>query len=281
VKTKPSITIVGPGSLGASLAVALDKASYPIPEIVYRSGKKRGAEIARATTAKAVHFDQADFAADIVWICVGDRDIAATAGKMQKSARWTGKIVFHASGALASDELAPLRSAGAAVASVHPMMSFVRGATTSFTDVSFALEGDSRAVRTAASIAHDLGGTSFPLKKGDKPLYHALGAFASPLLVAQLATAERIGRKLGLAPERTRQVIAPILRRTISNYLERGPAAAFSGPILRGDIQTISRHLAALRRVRGANEIYRALAKVAIEDLPANEPTSIKKLLRR
>src|SRR3954470_1008354 len=210
MKSKPSITIVGPGSLGGALAVALKNAGYPIAEVVYRRDRKRAEVIARRCGGQAVKFEQAGFTGDAVWLTVGDDEIAATAKAISKRGRWKGKYVFHASGAFSSDELRPLKAAGANVASVHPMMSFVRSAEATFRGVTFALEGDAAANKFAAKIAKALGGTSFLLKTPDKPLYHAMGAFSSPLLVAHLAATEKIGRKLGLKAEQTRRVIAPI-----------------------------------------------------------------------
>lgn len=272
---------MGAGSLGISLALALKQAGFGIKEIVFRSDRKGAVKLARRTKSNVVRFNEARFGGEVVWICVGDRDIATTAGAMRERANFKGKIVFHVSGALASDELEALRNEGASVAAVHPMMSFVRNSESSFKDVSFALEGDPKALRVAAGISKALGGSSFVLKRKDKPLYHTLGAFSSPLIVAQMAAAERIGLKLGLRPEQTRKVIGPILLKTLRNYLERGAAAAFSGPIVRGDVQTIQANLNALRRVRGTEDIYRALARVAVEDLPTKEREAIRKLLKR
>lgn len=277
---KQTVTIVGPGSLGGAIAVALFGAGYPIREVVFRTDRGRAQAIARKCGTVAVAFEKARFAGDIVWICVGDRAIEDTASSMQGRTDWKGKFVFHSSGALSADELSALKRKGAAVAAVHPMMSFVRAADASFNGVSFALQGDASAVRAAAQIARVLGGISFEIKKKDKPLYHALGAFSSPLLVAQLAMAERIGRKLGLSEKQTRQVIGPMLQKTLQNYLAHGAAAAFSGPIMRGDVQTIGRNMEALVRVPGAAEIYRALAKVAAEELPVKNPKEMRKVLK-
>jgi predicted short-subunit dehydrogenase-like oxidoreductase (DUF2520 family) len=161
------------------------------------------------------------------------------------------------------------------------MMSFVRAAKGTFQGVSFALEGDASAVRQAEIIAKALGGSSFKLKKKDKALYHALGAFASPLLISQLAAAEKIGSKLGLSAKLTKRVLSPILQQTLQNYVEHGTAAAFSGPIVRGDVDTIREHLAALARVPGTVEVYRALAKVAIERLPGRKKKEIREMLKQ
>lgn len=276
---KFSVTVVGPGSLGGALAVSLDRAGLDVREIIYRSDRVRAQKIARQAHATAVEFKEALPDSSLVWICVADNDIGRTARALKDRLNWKGKYVFHSSGALSSGELAPLKRNGARVASVHPMMSFVRTSEASFKNVSFALEGDIPAVRLAAKIARALGGTSFNLKKNDKPLYHAMGAFSSPLLVAQWASAEKIGRTLGLKPEQTRKVIAPILQMTLHNYLTHGPAEAFSGPLIRGDVQTVASNLKALERVQGTGEIYRALAQMALGELPVKELAAIRKLL--
>ena len=148
-----------------------------------------------------------------------------------------------------------------------------------FDGVTFALEGDAAAKKAAAKIARDLGGTSFELRKADKPLYHALGAFSSPLLIAHLAAAEKIGKKLGLKPERTRRVIGPILQKTLQNYLEHGAAAALSGPLVRGDVETIRKNLHALEGVPMAKEIFLALGKMAARELPVKRKAEIIRLL--
>ena len=165
--------------------------------------------------------------------------------------------------------LSPLKRAGASVASLHPMMTFVPGVSPKMQDVPFAVEGDSRAVAAARKLVKDLGAEAFTIQKAAKPLYHALGSFSSPLIIATLVTAERVGRKAGLSASQTRKVMGPILRQTLKNYQENGAAAAFSGPIKRGDLNTIRRHLKELKRVPAASEVYRALVKSALLDLPS------------
>ena len=105
-----------------------------------------------------------------------DRLLPSRAASLGKSP-WKGKVVFHSSGALSSRELSSLRKAGAFVASVHPMMSFVHHGAEATFEVPFALEGDAKALRVAKSIVRDLGGESLLISAANKPLYHAFGAF--------------------------------------------------------------------------------------------------------
>jgi len=291
------VTIVGPGSLGTSLAKALHHVGVPVAQIVYRSAEsgRRAKRLAKEVDARAVQCERwlaesqsfappgqaGVFVSPLIWLCVGDSAIAATASAMAAGGTRNGTTVFHSSGAMTSDELEPLRRAGARVASVHPMMTFVRSSTPSMKGVPFALEGDQTAVSMARTIVRRLGGESFAIQKKDKPLYHALGAFVSPLIIAQMATVERIGRELGLKARQTRRTVAPILQQTIRNYIAHGPAAAFSGPMVRGDAETVRKNLSALKRVRGAEEIYRALARVAVEELPSKNPGAVKKAIKK
>ena len=91
---------------------------------------------------------------DLVWFCVPDREIARAARQLADAADWQGKVALHSSGALASDELRGLRLRGAAVASVHPLMTFVLGSVPSLKGVPFAFEGDPAAVRVAGTESY-------------------------------------------------------------------------------------------------------------------------------
>jgi predicted short-subunit dehydrogenase-like oxidoreductase (DUF2520 family) len=281
---KATVTLIGAGNLAHAMGPALRAAGYKIDAVAGRvlsPSRKRAAALAKELGANAVTLEDAAPVSDIIWICHTDDALAETARKLARRPGWKGKIVFHSSGALTSDVLVPLKHAGALTASLHPMMTFVPRTTPEIRGVPFAVEGDSRAVAVARAIVRDLGAEVFKIKKGAKPLYHALGSFTSPLIVATLVTAERVGRGAGLTAAQTRKVMAPILKQTLRNYLERGAAAAFSGPIKRGDLNTVRRHLRELKRVPAASEVYRALAKSALLDLPSRNEQELMRLLRK
>jgi predicted short-subunit dehydrogenase-like oxidoreductase (DUF2520 family) len=280
---KPTITLIGAGNLAQALGPALKSAGYNIDFVAARetaSSRRRAAMLARRLGARTQLLNNAGPDSDILWICHTDDALAETAKRLAIKPGWKCKIVFHSSGALSSDVLSLLKRKGANTASLHPMMTFVPGTTPRMDGVPFAVEGDSRAVAVARSIVGDLGAEIFPIKKAAKPLYHALGSFSSPLIVATLVTAERVGRSAGLTTSQTRRVMAPILKQTLKNYQERGAAAAFSGPIKRGDVDTVRRHLRELKRVPGASEVYRALVKSALIDLPSAKRKELMRLLQ-
>jgi predicted short-subunit dehydrogenase-like oxidoreductase (DUF2520 family) len=280
---RPTVTLVGSGNLARALGPALRSAGYRIEAVAFRNSAQsleRAAALAKKLGAQAVRLEQAGPSSDIVWLCHTDDALDETARGLARKPGWRGKIVFHSSGALTSDVLAPLRRAGAHAASLHPMMTFVPGTTPRMKAVPFAVEGDRAAVAAARRMVGDMGAEIFRIKKQAKVLYHALGSFSSPLLVATLVTAERVGRSAGLSRQQTRKITGPILRQTLKNYLERGAAPAFSGPIKRGDLETVRRHLRELKRVPGASEVYRALVSSALRDLPAKNRDRILRLLK-
>jgi predicted short-subunit dehydrogenase-like oxidoreductase (DUF2520 family) len=216
----------------------------------------------------------------LVWITVPDDTIATVASQLSRSQSWRGFTVFHSSGALTSDVLAPLRKKGAKVASVHPGMTFVHNSVPTMQGVPFGVEGDSSAVRLAKKIVKAMGGTAVTIRKQDKVLYHAFDSFASPLLIALLAALEEVGKSAGIKQSSLKKMAGPLLRRTLGNYLEHGTAAAFSGPLIRGDVATTSRHLEHLRKVPLAREVYVALGKVAIQHLPVRNRKALQRALR-
>jgi predicted short-subunit dehydrogenase-like oxidoreductase (DUF2520 family) len=279
---KATVTLIGAGNLAQALGPALKAAGYRVDFIAARetaSSRRRAAMLARLLEARTQSLDEAEPTSDILWICHTDDALTETAKLLARKPGWSGKIVLHSSGALSSDVLSPLKRKGSSTASLHPMMTFVPGATPRMEEVPFAVEGDSHAVSVARRIVRAMGAESFAIKKAAKPLYHALGSFSSPLIVAALVTAERVGRGAGLSASQTRRVMAPILRQTLKNYTERGAAAAFSGPIKRGDLNTVLRHLKELKRVPGASEVYRALVKSALIDLPSAKKKELMRIL--
>ena len=279
---KPTVTLIGAGNLAQALGPALNAAGYKIDFVAARetaSSRRRAAMLARLLEAHTVSLTDAGPNSDVVWICHTDDALAETAKLLARKPGWAGKIVLHSSGALSSDVLAALKRKGASTASLHPMMTFVPGATPQMEEVPFAVEGDREAVAAAKRIVKHLGAEVFEIRKRSKTLYHALGSFSSPLLVATLVTAERVGRAAGLSAGQTRKLMGPILWQTLKNYRERGAAAAFSGPIKRGDLNTVSRHLRELKRVPGALEVYSALVKSALIDLPSGKRRELLKRL--
>jgi predicted short-subunit dehydrogenase-like oxidoreductase (DUF2520 family) len=288
MRARSRIAIIGAGSLGSALAVSLHQAGYAIDQIVFRNrrgSRRRATALARKVGARAVAMAHAKIESDVVWLCVPDDAIAEVAQLLAEKTEWAGRIALHSSGALGSDELAVLRRRGAAVASVHPMMTFVgraplkAGLGPALAGVPFAIEGDAVAVRASRRLVKDLGGKAYAIRPQDKAAYHAWGTFASPLLTALFATTEQVAAAAGVPKPEAKRRMLPILRQTLANYAARDAGRAFSGPIIRGDARTVRRHLLVLRQEPAAREVYAALAKAAVRYLPGKNRRVMRGLL--
>jgi len=281
-RKKPRIAIVGGGKVGTALATELHRSGYRIDEVICRDSPaslRRAWELARALDARARTAAKASLNADVVWFCVPDHEIKSVA-QLLAGRSWRGKVAFHASGALASDELRVLRRRGAAVASVHPLMTFVRGSRPSLAGVPFGIEGDARAVRMARRLGRDAGWEILHVPKYAKVAYHAWGTFASPLLLATLTTAEGVAKHAGISAAKARTMVLPIAVQTLANYAGLGAAGSFSGPIVRGDAAIVRKHLRALRKIPEAREVYVSLGRAALRYLPARNRQQLIKVLR-
>jgi predicted short-subunit dehydrogenase-like oxidoreductase (DUF2520 family) len=256
----PSIAIVGAGRLGTAVAKRLSEAGYPV----------------KTLTRKSRRVSQPG--AQVMWVCVPDAEIAHVADTFSRF-EWRGRYAFHSSGVLSSDALNPLRKAGARVASVHPLMTFVKGSEPELSGVPFAIEGDGSAVRVARSMVHDLGGQAVTIKKQYKVAYHAFATMICPLLVSLLAASEKAAALAGMSAAESRRRMMPIIGQTLRNYGKLGPSAAFSGPIVRGDVETMRAHLNVLAKIPVAKNAYAALARTALDLLPNRNRRQVARLL--
>jgi len=105
--------------------------------------------------------------------------------------------------------------------------------------------------------------------------------FASPLLTVLLALTERVAGAAGVGPEAARQRMLPILAQTIANYAALGAPGTLSGPIVRGDVETVRKHLRVLCKVPAARDVYVALARASLRYLPVKNRAAMKKILER
>lgn len=287
--SKPTVAIVGAGNLGTALALSLRHAGYAIQEIVARHDSAslgRARKLAmlvsgpRTGPVEVSSIRKVALKSSLVWLCVPDREISSCAEVLARNSHWQRKVAFHSSGALSSSELAALKKKGAAVASVHPLMTFVRNVRPCLRGVPFALEGDPSALRAARRIVGDLGGEPFSLTAPHKPAYHAWGGFTSPLLVALLVAGEQVAMEAGISRAQARRRMSKIVQQTISNYFEKGPADAFSGPIVRGDAATVQKHLNVLRQLPEVEQVYLALARTALKYLPGKNKQALSRVVQ-
>jgi predicted short-subunit dehydrogenase-like oxidoreductase (DUF2520 family) len=288
-KEKPEVAIIGAGRLGTALAIALAAKGYAIRALVARRVERarKAATLARqaATSAgKAATLLDADVAvlaanqvgslpqADLVLISVPDDQIAEVATQLSPLNFARHPVALHTSGALSSEVLSPLRANGWSVGSVHPLIS-VPDAKAPIRGAFWSVEGDPRAVRLAKTLVRDLDGTSFSIRTAEKPLYHAAAVMTSGNVTALFDVALEMLVESGLTRKTARQVLQPLLVSTVQNLQTKDPSAALTGTFARGDVETVRRHLAALKqhKLDDALKLYRLLGKRSLK-LTKNHP---------
>ncbi len=200
----------------------------------------------------------------VVVLAVPDRAITSLAAELAAEGGITAHhVVLHLSGLRDREALDPLGDTGAALGSLHPLQT-VSDATTAaarFAGAYAGVEGDERALTAAEALAGSLRMVPVRIPAGAKPAYHAGAAFAANYTTALVAVAERLALAAGIPPEVARRLYLPLIRGAAAN-LEAGPAAALTGPVRRGDVETVAAHLAALGPED--RQLYRLLAREAL-----------------
>ena len=144
--------------------------------------------------------------------------------------------------------LEPLGASGAALGSMHPLMAVSNAAEAAsrLAGAFAAVEGDSRAVATASTLARDLGMGPVEIAADAKPAYHAAAAITSKFPVTVYDAAIQVAVHGGVPEALARRLYLPLLRGTVENLAQAGPVAALTGAIRRGDTSTVAAHLAAV-----------------------------------
>lgn len=278
-----SIAVIGAGRLGSSLALALHAAGYPVRAVSSRSPASAEALATQIDGAEATPPEDAVAACDLVFLTVPDGEIAPLAASLP----WRdGRFAVHCSGALALDVLAPAAQTGALTGCLHPLQSFPSRSSpedaSRFRDIACGVEAPPPLDAALEGIVADLGASVIRLEGVDRARYHAAAVFVSNYAVALAATAGRAWELAGLPADRARAALAPLMLGTAQNIAADELATALTGPIARGDVATVERHLAALAPPDGdpaLAALYRRLGAELLR-LDLDHPPEIAARLR-
>jgi predicted short-subunit dehydrogenase-like oxidoreductase (DUF2520 family) len=242
------IVVVGRGRLGSALAAALAKARVHVAKTSGRSPSPH--EIAKATCTI---------------VAVPDPALEATASRIAQHVDHRS-VVLHVAGSRGPDALQPCRAAGAFLGVMHPLVSFASKKSVALRGATFVIGGDTRAVRTAIALAKKLGAR--PLHAGiHGPAYHAAAALSANGAVALAARSIAVLESLGVGRRDAERAIGALLASVAANVSELGVPAALTGPISRGDAETVAKHREALAAIDPrARRTYDALVP-AITDV--------------
>jgi predicted short-subunit dehydrogenase-like oxidoreductase (DUF2520 family) len=249
----PEVYVVGAGAVGTALAMKLSRAGVPVAGLWAR----RPEQAATAGAMAGVLGTSGDFPkilteSDIVVVAVKDDAISEVtrelvAGKHLRREQ----VLLHCSGAsAAADALAPARGKVRGMGTLHPLISFadphmaagaLRGAT-------MTIEGDAAGRGAARALAQALGGVVIEIEGAAMPIYHAAAVIACNYLVGLADAGVELLVKAGFPRDQALPALIPLVAGTVRNLSELGLPAALTGPIARGDIDVVERHLAALKK---------------------------------
>jgi predicted short-subunit dehydrogenase-like oxidoreductase (DUF2520 family) len=243
---RDSIAIIGLGKVGTALGFLLKSAGYEIAAVSDVSPESLigGVEFTGGTAFADA--SEAANEADTIFITTCDDAIETTCEEIsQKGAIHPGDKVVHVSGAGGLDILDSARKCGAYVASIHPLQSFAdtKNAIENLPGSTFGITANDEIYDWAVEIVTALGGTHFSVAEEDKPLHHAAACMASNYLVTLMSIVEEIYQSLGLKDDTAMKAFWPLVQGTIKNIEKKGIAPSLTGPIARGDIGTVRKHL--------------------------------------
>jgi predicted short-subunit dehydrogenase-like oxidoreductase (DUF2520 family) len=262
MSTRPTLTIIGCGKLGRTLARLWQMNGCVVIHDVLNTSVESGEQATQFIGAGTAVARFADLrSADIVLIATPDDHVGACCEAIAQTRCITsGTIVFHCSGALPAAVLQSARERSAAVASVHPVRSFAmpEKVIREFAGTYCGVEGDRRALEVLRPLFAAIGAGFVEIDPAQKVLYHAAAVFASNYLVTLLDTAMQTYGEAGVPPDVALKMMAPLVRETMENVLQIGPEHALTGPIARDDVATVLRQY---RDVKRWNKRYGALYK--------------------
>lgn len=267
--TEKQIAVIGPGKVGISIAMLAKSAGLTLaaiggrnPERVNLASNLLGGGVSQGSIFEAAR------KAEVVLIAVSDDSIESVCIELvANEVLKKGTIVTHFSGALTSDVLKSAREAGCFVASAHPLRSFAQaGVDAAACGEYWFLEGDKEATSVMESIIGSIGGNVAHITKEAKPLYHAASVVACNYLVCLLDVSYQLMKETGVSADVAREALMPLVLGTIENVSKIGTEKALTGPISRGDKDTVSLHLKHISKLEEESfgEVYRTMGSATV-----------------
>lgn len=263
LKLIPSISFIGAGKASTSLGVYFKNKGFEIAG--YLSKRKTSAEAASLKTESKAFTSLYELIEDsnVIWITTPDDQIETVVKEISELRTFSReqKIVLHASGVHTTDILLPAKNAGYKTAAAHPLLAFGSSENTVrlLGETWFAVEESSSEV---SNLLHSCGNKTFSIDKNNKTLYHAAACVLSNYLVTLMDAAQQIFELTGLPEEEATNATLPLIESVIENLKDKSSKDALTGPIKRGDAQTISMHLASLQNsIPKMMDLYKVMGR--------------------
>lgn len=267
-KKKYKTSVVGAGKVGSVIAALLHEKGFPIISVV-DINLRAATQLARKVKCKQMSdsFSGIHKNTQLLFITTPDDIIATAAKRITAESRLKFKklTVIHTSGVHTSGVLLPFKKKGSATLSFHPVQSFPKNISLtelkkSIKGIYFGIEGDEKSCILASHLVSLLGGKTIFLDKNDKPLYHLACVFASNYIITILDVVSEISAKLRFK-QSWAKVFLPLIITALENALTTTPRQALTGPIERGDFETVKTHVKELKKhLPQTTALYSALA---------------------
>ncbi len=272
------VAIIGPGRLGQALGKVLRQAGVPVRLVAGRERRRAERAVRFIGGGRAVAWGDPEIAeAAVVVLTVADSAIGPVARQLAGlRSDWRGRVTLHTCGSLGPEALQPLRARGAAVGVLHPFQAVPQpsAGARSLRGCYWNVDGDAPARTVARQWVKRLDGRHFRILPGRQALYHLAAFLVCPTTLTLMDQSEKWLRRAGVPRRMIRGMLAQFVSETARNYQAFGGRRALTGPVVRGDWQTVRKHLRVLRR--GAPETvdaYSALvglmARLARQPLPS------------
>jgi predicted short-subunit dehydrogenase-like oxidoreductase (DUF2520 family) len=248
---KTKIAIIGAGRIAYSLTSALLKGGYIVDTIISRN-KNSAKELAEKFKVEKYSDDinKISKSLNVFFLTVPDSEINKTAVQLSKLKIDFSKTFFiHFSGVEDISTLATLKSKSGKTGSLHLMQTFPSKKIVNIKNINSAIETDSEAVyKFLMQLCKDLHLIFFRINSRDKAYYHLAGVYASNFLAGNLFNAQKLLSLNNIDKENYFKILSSTIHSTLQNIKTDGPAKALSGPIDRGDIKTIKKHVSSLKK---------------------------------
>ena len=250
-EARPPAAVIGAGAMGRTLALRLVERGYPVRAVLSQT-QGHADELARAVGAGVASDDFSVLPNDVrlVVIAVKDEALVDVAELLTGVAHpWRETVVVHTSGAQAAAALEALAQEGAATVSFHPLQTVTSTSGPDVLDHAYVgLEGDDRAVAAGIELAVALGMRYIVLSEDAKARYHLAATMASNFFVTLMGMVQEVLISLDINREDGFAMLEPLLRGTLESLTTASPEEALTGPVARGDLETLRMHGQALRQ---------------------------------
>lgn len=278
--------LIGAGRLGRVIAKALlDSGKAALGAVCNAHFHKAREAIRQLGSGVAVPHLLDLPPADLTFITTPDDQILQLAKQLaEQGILRPGSTVVHCSAVLSTTALAPLKAKGCHLASFHPLKAFAKGtrAKQVFQGCDCSIEGDEQAVQLVSALFNPLGVRMIRLEAAAKSTYHAAAVIAANYLVTLAATAIELFEEAGISADLAKQLTTQLMGSSLTNIQQtKRLSHALTGPLQRGDLNTVSQHLTALSKP-STKTLYRsaALATLPLTNLPDELKEQLQVLLQ-